>query len=109
MKHGGEFMDLANLADSKELFIKIGEEYALSADWDNRWRTGGTLQEVVEEYHLSLGLVFEGIECFAKNQENRLRRLKAILIGADFEVACPRPGPSGDGLHRRLRPVVRFL
>ncbi|MCH7955904.1 MAG: transketolase, partial [Candidatus Marinimicrobia bacterium] len=31
----------------------ITEEYSLSADFDNRWRTGGTLEEVVEEAHLS--------------------------------------------------------
>jgi transketolase len=25
------------------LFNKIADEYALSSDWDDRWRTGGTL------------------------------------------------------------------
>ena len=27
-------------------------EYSLSADWDDRWRTGGTLDEVIAEAHL---------------------------------------------------------
>ena len=35
------------------LFNKIAEEYTLSSDWDNRWRTGGTVAEVIEEAHLS--------------------------------------------------------
>ncbi|OGC02691.1 MAG: transketolase, partial [candidate division NC10 bacterium RIFCSPLOWO2_12_FULL_66_18] len=34
------------------LFNKVAEEYAMSSDWDNRWRTGGTLDEVIEEAHL---------------------------------------------------------
>jgi len=30
-------------------------EYSLSADWDDRWRTGGSLEEVIEEAHLDHG------------------------------------------------------
>lgn len=30
------------------LFNKVAEDFALSADWDDRWRTGGTLGEVLE-------------------------------------------------------------
>ena len=28
---------------------RIADEYAMTTDWDNRWRTGGTVDEVVEE------------------------------------------------------------
>ncbi len=46
------------------LFSKESEKYALSADWDNRWRTGGTLDEVIEEAHLSPNWLLKGIQRF---------------------------------------------
>ena len=30
----------------------IVQEYSLSADFDDHWRTGGTLEEIIEEAHL---------------------------------------------------------
>ena len=38
----------------------VAAEYSMSADWDNRWRTGGTIPEVLEEAHLSAGLAAQG-------------------------------------------------
>lgn len=64
------------------LFNKVAEEYALSSDWDNRWRTGGTVDEVIEEAHLSPQRVLEGIERFARDREARLARLQADLDAA---------------------------
>jgi transketolase len=58
------------------LFSKISEDYALSADWDNRWRTGGTLPEVIDEAHLSPQWILEGIERFVQDREERLARLR---------------------------------
>ena len=63
------------------LFNPIAEEYALSADWDNRWRTGGTLPEVIEEARLSPEWIMQGIEKFAKDRTARLNRLRAALEG----------------------------
>jgi len=60
------------------LFNKVAEEYALSADWDNRWRTGGTLDEVLDEAHLSPRWVLEGIERFVRNRDVRLASLKMV-------------------------------
>lgn len=40
-------------------------EYSLSADWDDRWRTGGSVAEVTEEAHLNQERILEAIECFA--------------------------------------------
>ena len=31
---------------NNRLYTKIGDEYALSADLDDRWRPGGTLEEI---------------------------------------------------------------
>lgn len=64
------------------LFNKVAEEYALSADWDNRWRTGGSLEEVLDEAHLTPKWVLEGIERFVRERETRLARQQA-----DFEAA----------------------
>ena len=57
----------------------ITEEYSLSADFDNRWRTGGSLDEVMEEAHLSQEHIFEGIKKFANDKKKRLAKYKSIL------------------------------
>ena len=64
------------------LFNEVAEEYALSADWDNRWRTGGTLEEVLEEAHLSPQWVLAGLDRFVREREARLGRLQAGLGAA---------------------------
>jgi transketolase len=61
------------------LFTKAGEEYALSADWDDRWRTGGTLEEVLEEAHLSPAWLLSGIERFVRDRPKRLQHLRSGL------------------------------
>jgi transketolase len=64
------------------LFNKVAEEYALSSDWDNRWRTGGTLDEVLEEAHLSPRWMLQGIQRFVHDRDARLGRLQAELDAA---------------------------
>jgi transketolase len=59
------------------LYTRIGEEYALSSDWDDRWRTGGTLEEVLEEAHLSPEYIFQGVKRFVDSRAERLARLQA--------------------------------
>ncbi|MCE5209754.1 MAG: transketolase [Chloroflexi bacterium] len=59
------------------LFNKTAEEYAISADYDNRWRTGGSLEEVLEEAHLSPEWLLTGIERFVKDRPQRLAGLEA--------------------------------
>ncbi len=64
------------------LFNQVAEEYALSSDWDDRWRTGGTLAEVVEEAHLSPQWVLRGIDRFVRDRNVRLGRMQAALDAA---------------------------
>ncbi|MEW5717138.1 MAG: transketolase [Chloroflexota bacterium] len=64
------------------LFNKTAEEYALSADWDNRWRTGGTVEEVLEEAHLTKDWILKGIERFVGERATRLGRLQSDLNAA---------------------------
>ncbi|MFQ5696460.1 MAG: transketolase, partial [Terriglobia bacterium] len=43
-------------------FNPLAGEYALSSDADNRWRTGGTVDDVLEEAHLDPASILAGIE-----------------------------------------------
>lgn len=69
------------------LFNKVAEEYALSADWDNRWRTGGNLDDVLDEAHLTPKWMLEGIERFVAHREARLASLQAEIDEARGEPA----------------------
>lgn len=64
------------------LMTKVAEEYAMTSDWDNRWRTGGSVDEVIEEAHLSPKWLLEGIERFVRDREKRLRRIQSMVTAA---------------------------
>ena len=57
----------------------VAAEYAMTSDFDDRWRTGGNLDEVIDEAHLSPKWLFEGIERFARDRESRLGRIREAL------------------------------
>ena len=61
----------------------VAREYSLSADWDDRWRTGGSLDEVVEEAHLDAGHILAAIERFAGEREERIRRLRETVAAIE--------------------------
>jgi transketolase len=61
---------------------ELAQEYALSADWDDRWRTGGTVEEVLDEAHLSPEWLLAGIERFVAARPARAARLQAALAAA---------------------------
>ena len=54
---------------------RLSDEYAMTADWDDNWRSGGSLEEVLEEAHLSERWLIEGIERFVNDLESRMKRL----------------------------------
>jgi transketolase len=58
---------------------EIVAEYSLTSDWDDRWRTGGTVDEVIEEAHLSPKHLLAGIERFVRDAEDRRRRLREMV------------------------------
>jgi transketolase len=60
----------------------IVAEYSLAADWDDRWRTGGTVDEVIDEAHLSPKHILAGIERFVREREARLRALRMAVDAA---------------------------
>ena len=47
-------------------------EYSLCADWDNRWRTGGSVTEVMSEAHLDPESILRGIRRFVDERAIRL-------------------------------------
>jgi transketolase len=57
----------------------IGYEYSLTSDWDDRWRTGGSVDEVLAEAHLSPEDIFRGIERFVRDRSKRLSRAREML------------------------------
>ena len=57
----------------------IVKEYSLSADWDNNWRTGGNLKEVIEEAHLSKEWQLQAINRFAGDRQFRLKQLQMVI------------------------------
>jgi len=56
----------------------VAEEFSLSSDWDDRWRTGGTVDEVMDEAHLGPGHILDAIERYANAREDRHRLLRSI-------------------------------
>jgi transketolase len=46
-------------------------QYAMTSDWDDRWRTGGALDEIIAEAHLDPAHLAEGIRRFTADREAR--------------------------------------
>ena len=61
----------------------LAREYSLSSDWDDRWRTGGTVDEVMDEAHLGQDHIFEAIQRYATDRAERHRRLRAVVDAID--------------------------
>ena len=61
----------------------IVAEYSLTSDWDDRWRTGGTVDEVIAEAHLSPAHLLAGIERFARDRAPRLARMRDAIDAAE--------------------------
>jgi transketolase len=57
----------------------LAAEYSLSSDWDDRWRTGGTVDEVMDEAHLGQEHILAAIERYVRDRSERHRRLRAIV------------------------------
>lgn len=57
----------------------MADEYALTSDWDDRWRTGGSVDEVLAEAKLSAADIAAGIERFVRERPKRLSRARAAL------------------------------
>ncbi|HKX46279.1 MAG TPA: 1-deoxy-D-xylulose-5-phosphate synthase N-terminal domain-containing protein [Planctomycetota bacterium] len=54
---------------------KTAERYAISPDWDDRWRTGGNVAELKREARIDPDSVWEGLRRFAADRARRLAEL----------------------------------
>ncbi|MFA5448020.1 MAG: 1-deoxy-D-xylulose-5-phosphate synthase N-terminal domain-containing protein [Sphaerochaeta sp.] len=57
-------------------FNPLSEQYCLSSDHDDLWRTGGNLEEVLDEAHMTPKWVHAAIERFVADREVRLGALQ---------------------------------
>jgi transketolase len=64
----------------------IGETYSLSSDWDHRWRTGGTVEEVIDEAHLGPQHIIDAITRYANERPQRHARLRKLAAGLDADA-----------------------
>ena len=62
---------------------RVVSEYSVSPDWDNNWRTGGSLDEIIDEAHLSPRWVLSAIEKFASERKIRLEKLNKQVPDLD--------------------------
>ncbi len=60
----------------------VARDYSLSSDWDDRWRTGGTVDEVIDEAHLGPTHIVDAIERFVAERDRRMARLREIAEAA---------------------------
>ncbi len=61
----------------------LGAEYSMGADWDDRWRTGGSVDEVMDEAHLTKPHLLEGIGRFVHERSSKLERLHDLVAAAE--------------------------
>tara|TARA_Y100000590_G_scaffold144022_1_gene165575 strand:+ start:3310 stop:5658 length:2349 start_codon:yes stop_codon:yes gene_type:complete len=64
----------------------IVSDYSISADWDNNWRHGGNLEEVIEEAHLSADWQMKGIYRFVDDRNKRINMLKDSIPNDTIEL-----------------------
>ncbi|HEU5324665.1 MAG TPA: 1-deoxy-D-xylulose-5-phosphate synthase N-terminal domain-containing protein [Candidatus Limnocylindria bacterium] len=70
----------------------ISEEYSLSSDWDNRWRTGGTVDEVIDEAHLGPDHIVAAIERYVADRDVRMERLRGLVDAVERDHRGVREG-----------------
>jgi transketolase len=58
---------------------KVVESYSMSPDFDNKWRTGGSLEEIITESKLDEKSVMKGIKNHANERSSRLELIKKHL------------------------------
>ena len=54
------------------------EKYSLSPDFDNKWRTGGSVDEIIAESKLDSESLWNGIKRFVNDRHIRLKYLEGI-------------------------------
>ena len=63
-------------------FNPLADRYAMSSDWDDMWRPGGSLDEVCESAGLDIESITKGVIAFAEDHEVRMKDLELLLDDA---------------------------
>ena len=86
----------------------IARDYSLSSDWDDRWRTGGTVDEVIDEAHLGPDHILDAIQRFAAERDRasspparRGRCHRRRQVGLRCPSCAPTPTSTSDRAARR--------
>ena len=64
---------------NKWIANKVVEEYCMSPDFDNRWRTGGSVDEIISESNLDPESIWNGILKFATDRDKRLNKIRSLI------------------------------
>jgi len=67
----------------------VAADYTLSPDFDDRWRTGGSLEQIVAESGLDPASIKAGIGRFVDERDVRHARMREMLAG----MAAPADSP----------------
>ncbi len=60
-------------------FNPLADRYAMSSDWDDMWRPGGSLDEVCESAGIDTESIAKGVIAFAEDHEARMKDLELLL------------------------------
>jgi len=68
------------MADWK--FNPLADRYAMSSDWDDQWRPGGSLEDVCESAGIDCDSLTNGVVAFAEDCDQRLDELTHLVDAA---------------------------
>lgn len=57
----------------------VAADYVVSPDWDDRWRSGGSVAEITAESHIDPEHIRSAIERFVEERGERRRRMELLL------------------------------
>jgi len=57
----------------------LTDDYSLTSDFDNSWRSGGLEPDVIAEAHLDPDSIFTGVERFANERERRISEQRKMI------------------------------
>ncbi|PIE64622.1 MAG: hypothetical protein CSA24_03025, partial [Deltaproteobacteria bacterium] len=63
-------------------FNPLADRYAMSSDWDDLWRPGGSVTEVCESAGIDPASLAKGVIAFAEDYAKRMRELGGMLDDA---------------------------
>ena len=63
-------------------FNALADRYAMSSDWDDQWRSGGSGEEMCESAGIDTASITRGVVCFAEDFEKRMTELEMMMQGA---------------------------